>query len=217
MKQKKILLIIFLLTGMVAFASPPRYRTDSIISGKSLFQAKLDSLNTNRQIRGILAFPLMSLGNSSRNNNKSEILLSDSLLSRQIASLPSLISVPFDSRIASYINMLIHDKPDASSVLLGLANHYAPIISPLLKSYNLPEEIAFIPAAISGFNIYSSALNGNSGLWQLSFLNGKLGGLQINSYVDDRKDVFKSTKVAATFLKELFSIYKDWKIGRAHV
>ena len=211
MKHKKILVTFLLLIGIQGFGSHWNHSPDTITSGYSLFQAKLDSLNSNRLIREIISRQGYNFSGSSQ-TGKNVPGSMDSAFIRQIGSLPSLISIPFNPKISYFINMLIHENPNASSILLGLAEHYTPLILPVIKNYDLPEEMAFMPAVISGFNLYSGSFNGNTGLWQLSFLNGKLGGLQINSYIDDRKDIFKSTKVAAGFLKELYAIYKDWTL-----
>jgi membrane-bound lytic murein transglycosylase D len=44
---------------------------------------------------------------------------------------------------------------------------------------------------------------------------GKMMGLEINSYVDERKDPILSTEAACLYLKKLFSIYKDWNLALA--
>ena len=46
-------------------------------------------------------------------------------------------------------------------------------------------------------------------MWQFMFTTGKLYGLKINGYMDERKDIIESTKAAATYLKNMYSNYGD--------
>ena len=213
MKQCKFFIIILLTISGNLFVRPPRNHTDSLLFGFSHFRSKLDLLTSNRIIRERIKSSDAGFNDTRAQRKNSGYQLKDSLLVNQLGTLTSVIKIPYDPKISYYINMLVNENPDASSILLGLADHYIPLISPLLKSYDLPEELDFMPAAISCFNLYSNSINGNSGLWRLSFLNGRIGGLQINSYIDERKDITKSTQVAARFLQEYYSIYKDWTLA----
>lgn len=44
---------------------------------------------------------------------------------------------------------------------------------------------------------------------------GKMYGLEVNTLVDERMDPVKSSKVAAEYLKELYSIFSDWHLAIA--
>ena len=52
---------------------------------------------------------------------------------------------------------------------------------------------------------------GATGLWQFMYSTGKLYGLDVSSYVDERSDPIKSTEAAAKYLSKLYEIFGDWR------
>ena len=47
---------------------------------------------------------------------------------------------------------------------------------------------------------------GATGLWQFMFATGKMYGLDVSSYVDERSDPIKSTEAASKYLSKLYGI-----------
>ena len=56
---------------------------------------------------------------------------------------------------------------------------------------------------------------GATGLWQFMFATGKMFGLDVNSYVDDRSDPIKATEAACKYLKSLNKSFNDWDLALA--
>jgi membrane-bound lytic murein transglycosylase D len=56
---------------------------------------------------------------------------------------------------------------------------------------------------------------GAVGLWQFMPATGKNLGLEINSLVDERCDILKSTRAACKFLAYLYKVYGDWTLAIA--
>lgn len=99
-------------------------------------------------------------------------------------------------------------------LLLKRANKYFPIIEPLLKEYGLPDDFKFLALAESGFTDETSSV-GAAGMWHFMKTTGKEFGLEINSNVDERYDIEKSTKVAAEYLKKSKERFGSWTLAAA--
>ncbi|AUC22934.1 MULTISPECIES: lytic transglycosylase domain-containing protein [Polaribacter] len=99
-------------------------------------------------------------------------------------------------------------------LLIKRANKYFPILEPLLKKYGLPDDFKFLALAESAF-IDETSNVGAAGMWHFMKATGKEYGLEINSNVDERYDIEKSTKVAAEYLKKSQKRFNSWTLAAA--
>ena len=99
-------------------------------------------------------------------------------------------------------------------LLLKRANKYFPIIEPLLKKYNLPDDFKFLALAESGFTDETSSV-GAAGMWHFMRASGKEYGLEINDNVDERYNIQKSTEVAAEYLIKAKENLGSWTLAAA--
>jgi membrane-bound lytic murein transglycosylase D len=94
------------------------------------------------------------------------------------------------------------------------ANRWFPVIEPILKKNNIPEDFKYVSVIESGLvNAVSSS--GATGFWQMLESVGKKYGLEINDEVDERYDVEKSTEAACLYLKEAYGQFKNWTLSAA--
>lgn len=87
---------------------------------------------------------------------------------------------------------------------------YFNFIDGILAQYGLPKELKYL--AVIESNLKPNALSsaGARGPWQFMSYTAKDYGLQVNQFVDDRTDYFKSTHAAAKYLLTLYKDLKDW-------
>jgi membrane-bound lytic murein transglycosylase D len=210
--QKKITGILCLI--FLALSGFPRghINIDSIFFNPSYFQLKLDSLYLG-QFRQALK------GHEQENNEMLATALpglkalSESEISRQVGEMNSVINVGYNPKVREFIDVLLFKKPEASCLLLTLANHYVPMFQSVFDKYHVPHELAYLPSVISAFNPGSSSVYGSSGIWNIMYISGKLYKLEINSMVDERRNYEKSTDAAARQFKDFFAIYQDWTLA----
>jgi membrane-bound lytic murein transglycosylase D len=85
----------------------------------------------------------------------------------------------------------------------------------VLNKTNLPDGLLLIPAICSGFNPESVNSVGGTGYWHLNYPQALKFGLTVNTVVDERKDLAKSTQAALDYLQHLYQIYNDWELALA--
>ncbi len=90
------------------------------------------------------------------------------------------------------------------------ANRYFPVIIPILKEYGVPEDFKYLMAIESACNPLARSGAGAAGLWQFMPTTGKEFGLEVNSNIDERYHVIKSTHAACKYLKQAYYKFGDW-------
>lgn len=103
----------------------------------------------------------------------------------------------------------------ATLQLVKRANRYFPIIEPILKANHIPDDMKYLCCIESSLNPKSVSGTGAAGLWQFMATTAKEYGLQVNSEVDERFHIEKSTVAACQYLKDAYEIYKDWNLVAA--
>lgn len=108
-------------------------------------------------------------------------------------------------------------------LLIKKANRFFPVIEPILKANNVPDDFKYLPLIESGFsNVVSPA--GAVGFWQLLEGTATDYGLEVNSEVDERYNIEKATEVACKYILESYEKYGSWtmaatsyNVGRAGI
>lgn len=99
-------------------------------------------------------------------------------------------------------------------LLMKRANKYFPIIEPILKKNGIPDDFKYLALAESGLqNVVSPA--GATGFWQIMRATGREYGLEVNSNVDERYHIEKSTEVACRYLKKSKERFGSWTLAAA--
>lgn len=150
-----------------------------------------------------------------RYKTEGDVQVSDATLRKRLAALPTVIDMPYNSIVRSYIERYTSRARAQVSALLGLSIYYMPIFEQALEEEGLPLELKYLPVIESALNPNAVSKHGAAGLWQFMIATGKGMGLEVSSLVDERRDPYLSSKVAAKFLKNLYDSYGDWTLAIA--
>lgn len=99
-------------------------------------------------------------------------------------------------------------------LLFKRANKYFPIIEPILKEKGLPDDFKYLAVIESSLTQAVSPARA-TGFWQIMEGTGKDYNLEINSNVDERYHIEKSTEVAAEYLKKSKEKFGSWTLAAA--
>jgi len=146
-----------------------------------------------------------------------ESSISDSLINSQIQKLNELTPMEFlyTKDVASFIKLYSVRKRRLTEKTMGLADLYFPIFEEMLDRYDIPAELKYLPIVESGMNPKARSRVGATGLWQFMYRTGRSYGLEVNSYIDERRDPYLATEAACRYLKFLHNIYDDWSLALA--
>ena len=124
-------------------------------------------------------------------------------------------TMDFSVREAMERELIINTYWQSQSLLLHKrANRWFPIIEPILKSNNVPDDFKYIALIESQLtNVVSP--QGATGFWQIIESTGNTYGLEINDEVDERYNIAKSTEAACKYFNEAYKTFNNWTLVAA--
>lgn len=134
----------------------------------------------------------------------------DSAYQYRLKLIESEIPLDYNPYVKAYIDLYAVKKRKLISKVLATSKFYFPIFEEILDRENLPLELKYLAVIESALNQNAVSHAGAVGLWQFIAPTGRMYGLKTNAFVDERREIIKSTEAAAAYLKNSYRIYKDW-------
>jgi membrane-bound lytic murein transglycosylase D len=100
--------------------------------------------------------------------------------------------------------------PDAVQRMLARSEPFLWYIAEAVERFDLPAEVALLPAVESGFDPMASSPRQAQGLWQLLPSTGRALGLHASHSYNPRRDPLASTDAAMLHLRSLYARFGDW-------
>jgi LysM repeat protein len=123
--------------------------------------------------------------------------------------------ITINSRVEYWVDYFTGRGRKHFSRYLERSEFFIPYIAPLLKQSGMPEDLVYLAMIESGFNNFARSHAKAVGPWQFISATGKRYGLMVNWWVDERRDIRKSTLAAVGYLKDLYTMMGSWELAAA--
>jgi hypothetical protein len=123
--------------------------------------------------------------------------------------------IAINSRVEYWIDYFCGRGRPYFQKYLERSEFFIPYIVPILKQNGVPEDLVYLAMIESGFNNLARSHARAVGPWQFISATGKRYGLMVNWWIDERRDIGKSTQAAVEYLKDLHNIFKSWELAAA--
>lgn len=132
----------------------------------------------------------------------------------RLDSIQQTVPLSYNEYVQDFIDRYSKRK-EKMGKMLGLSEYYFPIFEKALIAYNIPVEIKYLPIIESEMNPLAISKVGATGIWQFMFSTAKAYGLNMDNFVDERKDPIQASYAAAAYFKDAFEELGDWLLAIA--
>jgi membrane-bound lytic murein transglycosylase D len=125
------------------------------------------------------------------------------------------LSLDHNDRVKTWITKLTVKNREHFISDYNRFNRIRPVMEEIFDQHGIPRELVHLCLVESGGKAHAVSPHGATGYWQFLPDTARVYGLQVNKWVDERKNLEKSTEAAAHYLKNLYSIFNDWLLAIA--
>ena len=141
----------------------------------------------------------------------------DLYLTPLVAELAPSLSLPvaMNERVDRWMERYLTDQRASFEKYLSREGLYSDMIRERLRARGMPEDLYYLAAIESGFSPGATSRVSASGMWQFMGPTAREFGLQIDEYVDERRDPIRATEAALDYLQALHGQFGSWYLAAA--
>ena len=117
-------------------------------------------------------------------------------------------------RLEKELLLTIWDRPQVA-LWIKRSARYLPIIERMLRENNMPDDLKYVAIIESALRPHAGSRKGAVGFWQFLRSTGQKYGLRIDTKIDERRNIFSSTRAAINYFKALYEMLGSWTLSAA--
>ena len=181
-------------------------------ASQSISSSRIQDQSEPRTVSEVLQKDAQTVqANTARNAEGQELVVRGIKLKNTHFDYP----VTINSRVEFWVDYFCGRGRPFFEKYLARSEFFIPYIVPILKQNGVPEDLVYLAMIESGFNNLARSRARAVGPWQFISATGKRYGLSVNWWVDERRDIGKSTAAAVGYLKDLYTMFQSWELAAA--
>lgn len=141
-----------------------------------------------------------------------EILSTDT----EIEKSPHMtVPIEVNASVLKWIHYFTKKDRERFQRFINRGNFYRDLIESILAEESIPKEVYYLGMIESGYSVHARSHAKAVGPWQFMRGTGLMYGLKVDNDVDERRDIVRSTRAAAKYLKNLYIEFGSWYLAMA--
>jgi len=125
------------------------------------------------------------------------------------------IPVELNDAVVAYIRLFQTDAREHFTKWLARSGRYIPMMRQILEKQGLPLDLVYLSMIESGFDPLDHSHAGAVGLWQFMPEGGRIYGLRIDYWIDERRNPEKATDAFVHYIGDLKERFGAWPLTLA--
>jgi membrane-bound lytic murein transglycosylase D len=149
-------------------------------------------------------------------NSKGDWMKGQYVLPKDVIKPKSEVPLIYNKHVNQHLAFFTQSHPEVMEKWIKRSEKYFPMMKKIFRKEGVPVELVHLSMIESGLNPFARSWASAVGMWQFIRPTAERWGLEVNWWVDERRDPVKATRAAARMLKHLYGVWDNWDLAMAN-